>query len=559
MGNYSLVVNSKFKPFSYEEMLQPVQMATLAHQDVENEYAELAAKANILEGIVNEQTDPYAYKMQKSYLDNLKTQAETLAREGLNPTSRQGMLNMKSRYSSDIIPIEQAYTRRRQLADKQRELLAQDNTLMFNKDASTYSLDELIKNPELSYKSYSGAELAKQVGTAAANLSKEMRENPRKWRSILGNQYFETIMQKGYRPEDIIQVMQENPNASTILKSIVEDAVGSSNIASWGDDNILNRAYEYARQGLWNAVGETQYQQVSNKAYDYAMQDELAKKKADRAKEDEDENRMYYRTVPKSTGDKDKKTTQINADLQVLREILANPALLDQASTKTVREPHMVSADPQTGIMIDTGTGPTRQETYYPYEEKLDELSKRYGDVSYTLTDGKLKGGNLEELAQKLENDIRSSVVRAFAYKPNITQSDLIIQVLKENIRSYHRRSNSTGLWELNDNKKGDEVDIEDLNNYFTSDADTDFDPDLGFIINATDSNGKTRSAVLDTELLDDQNRTFSTAQEAIKTALDYGEYELATTYIGALMKAFHKRYNTLEKKESNTSSKDEE
>lgn len=548
MGNYSLVVNSKFKPFSYEEMLQPVQMATLAHQDVENEYAELAAKANVLEGIVNEQTDPYAYKMQKSYLDNLKAQAETLAMEGLNPTSRQGMLNMKSRYSSDIIPIEQAYTRRRQLADKQRELFAQDNTLMFNKDASTYSLDELIKNPELSYKSYSGAELTKQVGTAAANLSKEMRENPRKWRSILGNQYFETIMQKGYRPEEIIKVMQNDPKASTILNSIVEDAVGSSNISSWGDDNTLKRAYKYAREGLWHAVGETQYQQVSNKAYG-----------APEAPKDEDENRMYYRTVPKSTDDTKKKTTQMNADLQVLREVLANPALLDQASTKTVREPHMVSADPQTGIMIDTGTGPTRQETYYPYEEKLDELSKKYGDVSYTLTDGELTGGNLEELAKKLEKDIRSSVVRAFTYKPNITKSDLIIQVLKENTRSYHRRSNKTGLWELNNNKKGDEVDIDDLNNYFTSDADTDFDPDLGFIINATDSNGKTRSAVLDTELLDDQNRTFSKAQETIKFLLDYGEDELATTYIEALMKAFHKRYNTLEKRESNTSSTEEE
>lgn len=558
-ANY-IVINSKFKPFSYAEMLQPVQMATLAHQEVENEYADLATKANVWDEMANEQTDPYAYKMYKTYSNDLEEQAGQLAREGLTPASRQNMLRMKQRYSSDIVPIEQAYKRRQELIDEQRKLLSQDNTLMFDRNASMLSLDDLIKNPQLTYQSYSGATLAKQVGTAAQNLAKEMRENPRKWRSILGNQYFETIMQHGYRPEEIIQVLQNDPNASSVLKGIVEDAVGSSNIANWGDQATLNRAYEYARQGLWNAVGETQYQIQSNKAYDYSMQDQLARneeRRAREAKEAEESTRLYYRAVPKTTVDGDKKTTQMSEDLKVLREVLDNPSLLDQSSTRTIREPHLISPDPMSNFMIDTGTGPTKQETYYPYREKLNELSRRYGNVNYTISDGALTG-NLGELAQRLENDIRSSAVRAFSYKPNITQSDLITQVLKENTRSYYRRSNSTGLWELDDNKKGDEIDIKDLNSYFTSDTDIDFDPDLGFIINSTDSKGETRSAILDTELLDDQNRTFSRAQQAIKVALENGEDELATTLIDATMEAFYKRYNTLEKRQSNTFSKEE-
>lgn len=559
-ANY-IIINSKFKPFSYAEMLQPVQMATLAHQEVENEYAELATKANVWDEMANEQTDPYAYKMYKTYSNDLEEQAGQLAREGLTPASRQNMLRMRQRYSSDIVPIEQAYKRRQELIDEQRKLLAQDNTLMFDRNASMLSLDDLIKNPQLTYQSYSGATLAKQVGTAAQNLAKEMRDNPRKWRSILGNQYFETIMQKGYRPEEIIQVLQNDPNASSVLKGIVEDAVGSSNIASWGDANTLNRAYEYARQGLWNAVGETQYQIQSNKAYDYAMQDQLAKNKeasARAVKEAEEKARLYYRAVPKTTVDGDKKTTQMNEDLKVLQEILGNPSLLNKQSKRTVREPKYFSPDPQASFVMDSGLGESREETYHPYRDKLVELSKRYGNINYTITDGRLAENNLVELAQQLSNDIKSSAVRSFSYKPNITQSDLITQVLKENTRSYYRRSNSTGLWELDDNKKGDEVDIEDLNNYFTSDADIDFDPDLGFIINSTDSKGETRSAILDTELLDDQSRTFSKAQQAIKIALENGEDELATTLIDATMEAFYKRYNTLEKRQSNTFSKEE-
>lgn len=559
-ANY-IVINSKFNPFSYAEMLQPVQMATAAHQEIENEYADLATKANVWDEMANEQTDPYAYKMYKTYSNDLEEQAGQLAREGLTPASRQNMLKMRQRYSSDIVPIEQAYKRRQELIDEQRKLLAQDNTLMFDRNASMLSLDDLIKNPQLTYQSYSGSTLAKQVGTAAQNLSKEMRDNPRKWRKILGNQYFETIMQKGYRPEEIIQVLQNNPEASPILKGIVEDAVGSSNISSWGDQDTLNRAYEYARQGLWNAVGETQYQVQSNKAYDYAMQEQLAKNKGARAKaakEQEERSRLYYRAVPKTTVDGDKKTTQMNEDLKVLQEILGNPSLLNKQSKRTVREPKYFSPDPQASFVMDSGLGESREETYYPYRDKLAELSKRYGNINYTITDGRLAETNLAELAQQLSNDIKSSAVRSFSYKPNITQSDLITQVLKENTRSYYRRSNNTGLYELEDNKKGDQIDIEDLNNYFTSDSDIDFDPDMGFIINATDSKGQTRSAVIDTELLDDPNRTFSRAQQSIKAALDNGEDELATLLIEATMKAFYDRYNTLEKRQSNTFSKEE-
>ena len=143
-ANY-IAVNSKFKPFSYAEMLQPVQMATLAHQEVENEYAELATKANIWDEMANEQTDPYAYKMYKTYSNDLEEQAGQLAREGLNAASRRDMLNMRARYSKEITPIEQAYTARQKQAEEQQKALLQDPTLMLSRRASTTSLDDYKK------------------------------------------------------------------------------------------------------------------------------------------------------------------------------------------------------------------------------------------------------------------------------------------------------------------------------------------------------------------------------------------------------------------------------
>lgn len=289
MANYSLVINSQFKPFSYQEMLAPTLMATQAHQELENQYGELATKASVWEEMANEQTDPYAYKMYKTYANDLEEQAGQLAREGLNAASRRDMLNMRARYSKEITPIEQAYTARQKQAEEQQKALLQDPTLMLSRRASTTSLDDYIRNPQLAYESYSGKLITAQAASAASALAKEMQEKPRKWRSILGNSYYETMMQKGFSSQAVLQAIQDNPNAAPQLTRIVEDAINSSGVRNWGDQATIARAIDYAKQGLWSAVGETQYQTLDNwrakMAEQEAMQIRADKRKAEAAQQ----------------------------------------------------------------------------------------------------------------------------------------------------------------------------------------------------------------------------------------------------------------------------------
>ena len=164
MANYSLVLDTKFKPFSYAEMLAPVAAATQAHQALEEEYGNLSAKADVWENMANEQSDPLAYKMYKGYSDDLRDRADTLLREGLNASSRKGMLDMRARYSKEIAPIEAAYKRREELAAEQRKAYAANPTLRYERYANAMSLDDFIKNPSIDYgRSYSGALLTQQV------------------------------------------------------------------------------------------------------------------------------------------------------------------------------------------------------------------------------------------------------------------------------------------------------------------------------------------------------------------------------------------------------------
>lgn len=290
MANFSLVVNSKFNPFSFERYIQPYQIYGQAYREVENALGELDTKASVWEEMANEQTDPYAYKMYKTYANDLEKQAGQLAREGLNAASRRDMLNMRARYSKEITPIEQAYTTRQKQAEQQQQALLQDPTLMLSRRASTTSLDDYIRNPQLAYESYSGKLITAQAASAASALAKEMQEKPRKWRSILGNSYYETMMQKGFSSQAVLQAIQDNPNAAPQLTRIVEDAINSSGVRNWGDQATIARAIDYAKQGLWSAVGETQYQTLDNWRAKMAAQEAMqirAEKRAAAAKEAE--------------------------------------------------------------------------------------------------------------------------------------------------------------------------------------------------------------------------------------------------------------------------------
>lgn len=281
MANFSLVVNSKFNPFSFERYIQPYQIYGQAYREVENALNELDTKASVWEEMANEQTDPYAYKMYKTYANDLEKQAGQLAREGLNAASRRDMLNMRARYSKEITPIEQAYTTRQKQAEQQQQALLQDPTLMLSRRAATTSLDDYIRNPQLAYEAYSGKLITAQAASAASALAKEMQEKPRKWRSILGNSYYETMMQKGFSSQAVLQAIQDNPNAAPQLTRIVEDAINSSGVRNWGDQATIARAIDYAKQGLWSAVGETQYQTLDNWRAKMAEQEAMQKRAAE--------------------------------------------------------------------------------------------------------------------------------------------------------------------------------------------------------------------------------------------------------------------------------------
>lgn len=283
MANYSLVINSSFKPFSYQELLQPALMATEAHHNIEDQYADLATKSSVWEGLANEQTDPKTYRRYKAYADELQEAANSLADYGLTPTSRQTMANMRARYASQILPIQNAYQTRLEQAKAQRQALNQNPTLLLSRRAATTSLDDYMDNPMLDYESYSGALLTQQVAQMADKLKGELTSYSTKPLDKFTNLF---LQKHGLSSQEVLNAIN-NPNAKgsgKILNAMVNDVIESSDMKNWADEPTMKQAYRYAWQGAWNAIGQTNASTFEN--IQAVLDAELAQKKeaADAAK-----------------------------------------------------------------------------------------------------------------------------------------------------------------------------------------------------------------------------------------------------------------------------------
>jgi hypothetical protein len=246
-------------------MLAPIEAATTEHRAIEEGLGEMSAKAGMWDKLANQQSDPIAYAQYKTYADDLTKQADLLARQGLTPESRRGLLDMKRRYSNEITPIEVAATKREELTKAQREAIQKDPSLMFNIDYGTASLDDLINNPNATYNTISGSELSKRASMMASNLAKTIQENPQ-YQSILGGQYFQQMQQLGYTPQQVMQTIMNDPNAPSELKQVADTVWQEAGLDTW-DQATQTRARDYINAGLYDAIGTQKFDTQGNRAF----------------------------------------------------------------------------------------------------------------------------------------------------------------------------------------------------------------------------------------------------------------------------------------------------
>lgn len=572
MPNFNYTAGASFRPYTFDEMLKPLAMYTEEYNAIQEGIGELDTKAAVWDNLANQQTDKRTYERYKSYADKLSAQANALAKHGLTPSSRKALLDLKRGYTSQIIPIEQAYAARAEEAKSQYEGRAQG--IVYEGDAATSSLDRYLDNPSIRYNYANSQEGFKRVATVASALAKGLR-NPGNSQNL--DEYTKIWLQEhGYRDtevasaiSDIRKIMNGDTNVQSngVLRAILNDEMKTAGINTWTNRAAVNDYFNRIAPALYQAVGQTQVSSYED--YGARLQGQLALEIAKKGLEIPNNNKPY-RNVATTTVDDIKRTTQMQSDIDFLKKMYQNPNLIQEKGRRYI--PAQVSK------VSPVITVPGRYEEINPNLERLNNIAKRYGinlstkvttdDEGNVTFDPTYNGKDTYiDAVNYLEGEISKSALRKNSYIVDITDPSLIAKNLMENSRSIYRRTNTTGIYELDDNKKGDEVSIDEAIKYLTDNIQLEYDPEKGLSFTGTSEEGKTKSFWLDPEVVTGRTtevggrrkNVYQKAMDDIKEAIESNNKVVMDSGVDWLMSDIYSQYNSIGKRQGLTLSSKEE
>lgn len=156
-----ITLNSEFKPFTYDELVKPLQDYGEAYREVEKEFSTLAQQTEAWRNIATQDNSPEAYAMYKKYSDELNAVVEDFSR-GMTAQNRGKLSGLKSRYASEITPIANAYTALSNANAFRDEMRAKDDSIVFNVDRYT-SLDDFLNGKMVDNSFISGRTLQSDI------------------------------------------------------------------------------------------------------------------------------------------------------------------------------------------------------------------------------------------------------------------------------------------------------------------------------------------------------------------------------------------------------------
>lgn len=253
-------ITSKFRPFSFDELLKPMAIYKEAYDKAEEDYNSLAVQTEQWRDIANQTKSPEAYAMFNKYATDLQTATENFSK-GMTLQNKGQLLAMKRRYASDILPIAKASEAMKE-ANEFRMKMGPDAIF----EVGEYnSLDKFLHGKTANNKYLSRDALSKRTAAMTEAAMASAMKDP-EFQKALGNQYWMLTQHTGGSYEDLKAAIANNAQAQNRFAEIKTQVMKDAGYDRY--DTMGKQAIEDAiNTGLYAGLDKPARSFQANQAY----------------------------------------------------------------------------------------------------------------------------------------------------------------------------------------------------------------------------------------------------------------------------------------------------
>lgn len=282
MSRFIVTGGSNFTPYSYEELIKPVQSSAEAHAAAEDAYGQLSLETEALRQYISDNPeDRRAKQMYDNYLTKLNTFQNNLYNYGFTSGTRRDLTAARNAYSSDIVRLQKAVQDRQARSQEYWDMKHKNPDMIMGTDPGISGLDNYLSDDNYgrNWYQYSGNQFASEVASEAKARANEMidlaiKKNPR------AAGYLQTIKQEGWTNDQVNRginlakevlsgnrtISESTPMDEAIVASVLLSQLQRSGAANNVTPDEFARLFQYGAMGLAKGIGKREVNLIADRS-----------------------------------------------------------------------------------------------------------------------------------------------------------------------------------------------------------------------------------------------------------------------------------------------------
>jgi hypothetical protein len=432
---YDKLTYGEFKLPSLQEMMVAPMYLTQEHEKMEEGFLQSQALAADAATRFQPGVDDVAIQANQQFQSSVQADINDLSKNGLTPGIRRRLLQRKTDFTNNILPLNKAAVDREQWAKVAREAQLKDPSLIV-RDPMKVGLDKWISDPtSRELRPVSGQEIYERTRQEMIPISKYISQNlPQLAKTGLPFQYF-TVAQAGATAEEIAALMGSqykdiDPRLLSPLANLIKNAadrvVTSTGVYDYygADSDEAVRANEYAASAFNHALGTKSFGSMADK---YGMDMSLFRARL-AAKGQEGAGLPSIRGFNYTKVGETAEGKAIDKRIKALSDLKKEGAGLsrDEIIARLQKAKGDVQSYAPSG---DPGVAGRKPVNSAKYNDAVKDMQK-YEDLLETLD--MYEASDVDTALQGLQSDRNALVQRYKFYSPDLTSSEMLTNIVKD-------------------------------------------------------------------------------------------------------------------------------